>query len=86
MRVAPLTRYSIDRLDLLRAELEQELHRIRYYLMLADTRAERAVDLLVHSIDDPRRMLEKRDLFRGLDRASAHHHRLRVRRLDSLTL
>ena len=31
MRVAPLTRYSIDRLDLLRAELEQELHRIEQY-------------------------------------------------------
>ena len=64
VRVAAIARDGVDRLDLLRAELEEELHRARHDLVLAHAGAQHAVDLVVDRVDDRRRVLEQRDLVR----------------------
>ena len=86
VRVAAIARDGVDRLDLLGAELEEQLHGPRHDLVLAHARAQHAVDLLVDGVDDRRRVLEQRDLVGRLDRAGPHHHGLRVGRLDALAL
>src|SRR5205814_1385412 len=86
MRVAAITGNSVDCLDLFRAELEEVLHRIRYDLVLPDAGTEGSIDPLVDGVDHSGGMLEERDLLCRLDGPSTHHDRLRVRRLDSLTL
>ena len=86
MRVAAIAGDRVDRLDLLGAELEEQLHGPRHDLVLAHARAQHAVDLVVDRVDDRGRMLEQRDLLRCLDRAGPHHHGLGVGRLDALAL
>ena len=77
---------GVDRLDLLRAELEQALHRHRHDLVLAHARAQHPVDVLVDRIHDRRRVLEQRDLVVGLVRARREHDRLRVDDLEAEAL
>ena len=67
MRVAAVAGHGVDRLDLLRAELEQHLRRHRDDLVLADARAQHPVDLLVDGVDDRRGVVQQRDLVGGLD-------------------
>ena len=55
-------------------------------LALAHARAEHAVDLLVGRVDDPRRLVEQRELVGALDLARLEHHRLRVGDLEPLAL
>ena len=86
MRVAAIARDRVDRLDLLRAELEEQLHGPRHDLVLAHARAQHPVDLVVDAVDDRCRMLEQRDLVCRLDRPGPHHHGLRVGRLDALAM
>src|SRR5215218_6676468 len=86
VRVAAVSGDGVDRLALLRAELEEDLHRARHDLVLAHAGPQHSIDLLVDGVHDGSRMLEQRDLLFGFDRARLHHHRLRVRRLDALTL
>jgi hypothetical protein len=84
--VAPIAGDCVDGFDLLRAELEEHLHRPCHDLVLAHTRSQHAVDLLVDGVDDRSRVLEQRDLAVRLERAGPHHHGLSVRRLDALPL
>ena len=86
MRVAAVARDRVDRLDVLRAELEQHLHRRRDDLALAHARAEHPVDRLVGRVDDPGRLVEQRELVGALDLARVEHHRLRVGDLEALAL
>ena len=59
---------------------------MRHDLVLAHARPQHAVDVLVDRVHDRRRVLEQRDLVRGLERTRAHHHGLRVGRLDALAV
>ena len=78
MGVAAVTGDRVDRLDVLGAELEQQLHRRRDDLALLHARAQHAVDLLVDRVDDARRVVEQRELVLRLDLPGLEHHRLRV--------
>ena len=62
MRVAAVARDGVDRLDLLRAHLEQQLVRARDDLVLVDARPQHPVDLVVDGVDEPGRLVEQRDL------------------------
>ena len=74
MRVAAVARDGVDRLDLLRAHLEQQLVRARDDLVLVDAGAQHPVDLVVDRVDDPGRLVEERDLLGGLDLARLEEH------------
>ena len=74
MRVAAVARDGVDRLDLLGAQLEQDLLRARDDLVLVHARAEHPVDLLVDRVDHPAGVVEQRDLLVGLDLARLEHH------------
>ena len=71
MRVAAVAGHRIDRLYLLRAELEEHLHGACDDLVLAHARPKHAVDLVVDGVDDRGRVLEQGDLVLRLDRACA---------------
>ena len=84
--VAAIAGDGVDRFDLLRPELEEQLHGPCHDLVLAHTRAQHPVDLVVDAVDDRCCMLEQRDLVCRLDRPGPHHHGLRVGRLDALAM
>ena len=83
MRVAAVARDGVDRLDLLGAQLEEELLRARDDLVLVHARAEHAVDLLVDRVDDPAGVVEERDLLVGLDLPRLEHHARAVGDVDA---
>ena len=60
----------VDRLDVLRAQLEQQLHRRRDDLVLGHARAQHRVDLLVDRVDDPGGLVEQRQLVLALHAAA----------------
>jgi len=74
VRVAAISGHGIDRLDLLRAELEQELLRPRDDLVLVHAGTEHPVDLLVDRIDDPAGVIEQRHLVDALELPRLEHH------------
>ena len=86
VRVAAVAGDRVDRLDVLRAELEEHLHRRRDDLVLAHARAQHPVDLLVGRVDDPGRVVEQRQLVGRLDLPRLEHHRLRVGEMQALAL
>jgi hypothetical protein len=79
---AAVARDGVDRLDLLRAELEQDLHRLGDDLVLADARSQQLVDPLVDGIDDRGGVGEQRLLVLGLELARLQHHALGVGGVD----
>jgi hypothetical protein len=86
VRVAAVAGHRVDRLDLLRAKLEEQPLGIGHDLVLADAGAQRAVDLVVDGVDDSRRVVEQRDLVDGLDAARAEHHARAVGDVDARAL
>ena len=83
VRVAAVARDGVDRLDVLRSEVEQRLHRLGDDLVLGDPGAERPVDLVVHGVDDRRGVIEQGELVLGLELARVQHHGLRVGQVDA---
>ena len=81
-----VSRDRVDRLDVLGAELEEQLHRRSDDLALLHPRAEHAVDLLVDPVDDPGRVVEQGELVHGLDLPCLEHHRLRVDEVEARAL
>ena len=79
MRIAAVARDGVDRLHLLRSHLEQQLVRPRDDLVLVDARPQHPVDLLVDRVDEPGRLVEERDLLRGLDLSRLEEHLRAVR-------
>ena len=86
VRVAAVAGDRVDRLDVLRAELEEHFHRARHDLVLAHARPQQPVDLLVGRVDDPGGVVEQRELVGRLDLPRLQHHRLRVGEVQALAL
>src|SRR5207302_10826534 len=68
--------HGVDGLHLLRAELEEEPHRVRDHLVLPQAGTQGAVDLLIDPVDHARGMLEQGDLVR---RSEEHTSELQSR-------
>jgi hypothetical protein len=86
VRLAAVTRDGVDRLDLLRAHLEQEFLSLGHDLTLAHTRAQHPVDVVIHRVDDAGRLIEQCDLVLGLDLARLLHHRRGVGHRETAAL
>ena len=86
VRIAAVAGDRVDRLDVLRAELEEHLHRRGHDLVLAHARAQHPVDLLVGRVDDSGGVVEQRELVGRLDLPRLEHHRLRVGEVQALAL
>ena len=86
MRVAPVAGDGVDRLDVLGAELEEHLHRVRHDLVLLHARPQHPVDLLVDRIDDAGGVVEQRELVLALQPPCLEHHRLRVDEMEAVAL
>ena len=69
VRAAPLARDRVDRLDELRAHLEQARVRERHDVALADARLQRLEDVLVDAVDHRAGLRQQHDLVRALDLA-----------------
>ena len=74
MRVAPVAGDGVDRLHLLRAELEQQPLGLGHDVALGDAGTQELVDALVDRVDDAGGVVEQRDLLVGLDRPRRQHH------------
>ena len=73
MRVAAVAGDRVHGLDALRAHLEEQLVRAPDDLVLVHAWPQHPVDLLVHRVDEARRLVEERDLVRRLDLARLEH-------------
>jgi hypothetical protein len=73
MRIAAVPRDRVDGLDLLRAHFEEELVGARDDFVLVDPGPKHPVDLLVHGVDEARRLVEQCDLLGRLDLARLEH-------------
>ena len=83
VRVAAVARDGVDGLHLLRPHLEEQLVRARDDLVLVDAGPQHPVDLLVDRVDEPGRLVEQRDLLRGLDLARLEHDARAVGDVDA---
>ena len=84
MRAAPLARDRVDVVDVLGAEIEQELRDIGDQDALANTRLEVLGDVLVGAIDHRASRVEQQDLVDRLDLPGVEHHLLAVEDRDAL--
>ncbi len=83
VRAAPLPGDRVDRLDELRAHLEEPLVGEGDDVALADTRLEELVDVLVHPVDHRTGLGQQHDLVRALDLPGEHHQLLAVLDVDA---
>ena len=72
--VAAVARDGVDRLDLFRPHLEEQLVRAPDDLVLVHPGPQHPVDLVVDGVDEPGRLVEQHDLLRRLDRARGEEH------------
>ena len=86
MRVAAVAGNGVHGLDLLRPHLEEQLVRAPDDLVLVHARPEHPVDLLVHRVDEARRLVEECDLVRRLDLARLEHDTRAVGDVDARAL
>ena len=86
MRVAPLARDRVDRLDLVRTQLIEPLVRQCDDLVLPNTRLERVDDVLVDPVDHRRGLVQQHDLVLRLDHPGIQHVLLGVGDLEALPL
>ena len=86
VRVAPLPRDRVDRLDLVRAHLVEPLVGERHDLVLADARLERLDDVLVDPVHHRHGLGQQHDLVARLDHPSVEHELLGVDDGQSLPL
>ena len=86
MRAAALTRYRVDRLDVVGAHVIELLVRDGDDLILADSGFEYLIDRLVDAIDQGGGHAEQRDLVLGLDLPGIEHCLLTVHHLDGTCL
>ena len=86
VRAAALARDRVDVVDVLRAEVEQELRHVGDELALADARLELLGEHLVGAVDHRAGRVEQHDLVDRLDLAGVEHHLLGVADGDPLGL
>jgi hypothetical protein len=86
MRVAALAGDRVDRLDVVRAHLVEQLVRQRDDVVLANARFQLLVDHVVDAIDHGGRLGQKLDLVPVLDLARGQHDLLAVDDLDAFFL
>ena len=86
VRAAALAGDRVDRLDELRAHLEQPLVRERDDVALTDAGLQELVDVLIDAVDHRARLRQQDELVGVLDLAREHHHLLPVADVDPRAL
>ena len=86
MRAAALAGYGVDALDVLRAQIKEDLAHQPHTLVLAHSRPHEAIELLIGGVHHHTGAVEQRDLVLGLDLSCFQHELLAVHHLDPFGL